>query len=437
MTATTDLDRLITSWLDSDGPRDVDPSRLAETFALTAVSRQRRTVVPFLGPQPWPRSRVRRINVRLFAVAALIGLLVIAGAILLAGTYRRPPTLLGIVEPGPRMAEPVFAPHIVRLSDGGVMIAGTSPDRRVHVEAVDPATGRFQLVPGFDGPASNGGVSLTALPDGSALLVVPHFGAADGSHGEGGAFRITSSGSLAIGFGPDLGDPGAPGIQALGNRAGRLRADGLVEWVDPVPWSGEPAVLFDPATNTFSSQNRAAAVAMPAGYQDVYVATAVPVAGERWLIGGTDNATIFDPATGETRPLRLPIGELGSTTSTIVDHAELLRDGRVFITGSDAGIYDPRDASFIPGPPDLDPTFLLALHDGRLLLAAVRGDPITAAPAFLVLFDPADGSYRQLGDAPLAPETAIAELPDGSLFAVVGTPDGLAAGDAGSTWTMR
>jgi hypothetical protein len=437
MNATTDLDRLIASWLDSDGPRDVDASRLAETFALTAVSRQRRPVAPFIGPQRWPRSGARRASLRAVAVAAVLTLLAIAGAVILAGALRRPPTLLGIVEPGPRMAQPVFGPRIASLGDGRVVVAGTSLDGLLHVETRDATTGRFALAPGLDGLPSNGSLSLTSLPDGSALLVVAPFSSMTGRRGEGGVFRIGTSGNLQLPFRPALAEPNGAAWQPLTSWPARLREDGRVEWRPPARWSAERIVLFDPATNVFTSQDPTTAIHAPAGYQDRFVNTALPIAGNRWLIGGTGEATIFDPTTGEARPIRLPIGELGSTTTTIVDHAELLVDGRVFITGSDPGIYDARDASFLRAPLDLDLSFVLALRDGRLLLDGARGDPIAAGPASLYVFDPADGSYRQLGEVRLAEGTTITELPDGSLFAAVGTADGPGGGDAGSTWTMR
>jgi len=59
MNASTDFDRLLTSWLENAGPADVRPETVGKALAQARTFRQRGRVASFLvGPAAWPRLRL-------------------------------------------------------------------------------------------------------------------------------------------------------------------------------------------------------------------------------------------------------------------------------------------------------------------------------------------------------------------------------------------
>ena len=110
MTALTDFERLVASWLETTGPADVDPDVIEAAFLEAAGTRQRRPL-PIVGSQALPTMRVA---IAPYVAAALIVTALIAGAILAAGGRPAPP-------PPPRvLASPAASVAAAPTSAAGV-----------------------------------------------------------------------------------------------------------------------------------------------------------------------------------------------------------------------------------------------------------------------------------------------------------------------------
>jgi hypothetical protein len=337
------------------------------------------------------------------------------------------------VEAGPTMAKPVYLPQLVATPDGGVLVAGTGPGQFVHAESLASGAGSFTTVWDPGGLVASG-VAMASLRDGSAVLVVPPTDSQFGPKGDGAVVRFQGATKIVGPVDPAIGWR----AKAVLNSTPTQGDDGRVTWTPLCPWCGSPSIVYDPATNGLSLKTTTPAVVLSSGPTDFPINDAIPIEGGRWLIGTTASATIYDPATGQFHPLQLPTGTPGNPSTTVLQHAAPLADGRIFLTGSDNGVWDPLDGSFVRSPQVAIMSYRLTLRDGRVLLAVSAADPLGPnQPIGLSLFNPADDSYQPVGGGPVPPSTTFVQRSDGSIFGVTGLPDDGTAGQGGATWLIH
>ncbi|MGH9794063.1 MAG: Kelch repeat-containing protein [Candidatus Acidiferrales bacterium] len=232
------------------------------------------------------------------------------------------------------------------LGDGRVLIAGglegdnTFFGSAQTAEIYDPATQSFS--PAGDMPIQAAFHTASVLLDGT-VLVAGGWGSnvITGSTCPGAGTGIATFGPASNTFsaGPNLASPRA-GHTATTLNDGRVLITG---GVDPCDFSGFPAasataVVFDPATSSFSSEKFMRE--QRSGHSATLLAD-----GKVLVVGST--AELFDPATGSfaiTGDPIVPSG--GSTVSPFVPsggrRATRLSDGRVLFvgSGSTAEIYE-------------------------------------------------------------------------------------------------
>jgi hypothetical protein len=299
------------------------------------------------------------------------------------------------------------APHALALADGRVLVVGNDQGAEIG----DPSTGTWSAVAGLNNPRTN--FAMVLLSDGRAMVV-------------GGMNDIDQSYLSAFIF-----DPAAPD-------AGWVMAKGLLRTARTDPAA---VVLRDGRVLVVGGYFRVAPEYGRTPGADVGLASyRQPGTGGGVVTDvsppfvGTAMATaeLFDPGTGqwsETGPM---------TYARYGAAAALLADGRVLVVGSQcpnyggevavdhracatAEIYDPANGRFaLTGSlPELDltgydyphsqdstadppPRFmgtLVPLPDGGAALIAKYGSWHLAGTVIRSYrFDPAEGSWRQIGD---------------------------------------
>lgn len=337
--------------------------------------------------------------------------LVICGLVLATTACQAQPAATGsdvsaqVVRIG-EMAGPRAAHQATRLPSGKVLVtggcAGQCDVTLADVEVFDPATGRFESLPGM--AVARNSHAAVAMEDGVLVLG----GWSDREVTAGVELFDEASGRFTVIA--DMNQPRAvPRIVKLVD--GRvLVTGGQTAAMAPL----DSAEIFDPASGRFSATT-------PMGSPRV-AHTAVALADGRVLIAGgvparrgeaLRSAEIFDPATGSFEPT----GDMGFPCHK---HAAVrLADGRVLIIGgSDSGprsdryrsteLYDPATGRFSPGPDMSSQRY--KLPDGAVLLPS--GDVLVVAGAPQVeRFDSRAGRFVALSGELAGPhEFATATL---------------------------
>jgi hypothetical protein len=259
----------------------------------------------------------------------------------------------------------------VLLSDGRVLIVGGkgSDGDLASAELYDPTMGKFSATGSMIHARSY--PTATLLPDGRVL--------------------VTGGGHLGIGS------------------------------------SDSSAELYDRVTGTFSAtgsmaatRSDATATLLPDGHVLIAGGDSGDVSSSRPLA----SAELYDPKTGTFSPT----GSM--TVARALQHAVLLKDGRVLVEGgwapqggtASAELYDPATGKFSPtgSMPEAriyDTTTLLP--DGRVLIAGGIS-PESGQPSLLVsaeLYDPATGSFSSTGSMAYGRHDHTATLlPDGRVL---------------------
>ena len=377
------------------------------------------------------------VGIRLVLVGLL--LLAMAGAAVLVGSrlLAPPPAPLhGFIAPTGSLVEDVFHPQAALLPDGAVLVVGTTADKYLDVETYDPGQGSFSRVTLPERLRSNGSpIGLVRLADGSVLSVASKWGSIDGTTGGGFALRydpVKKSIRQSRGI-PSSGDPSADDAAwAFAARPPRVLPDGRVRW-DSVTWS-QPSVVYDPATDTFST--------LPAPGQPppdrVPAQVAVRLADGRYLLlGGSPDeggpVAIYDAATGVAKTLPTSLVDGGQYSGT------LLSDGRVLVLGTSTGIFDPRTERLedIAIPESFQ--FRLWLPDGRALLQS--DDQVMSSGAHggshAWTFDPSTDAFAQVGTADVTGATSWTLLADGRVLLVGVDPAHLSDVVGRSAWILH
>jgi hypothetical protein len=378
------------------------------------------------------------VGIRLVLVGLL--LLAMAGAAVLVGSrlLAPPPAPLhGFIAPTGSLVEDLFHPQAALLPDGAVLVVGTTADKYLDVETYDPGQGSFSRVTLRERLRSNGGeIGLVRLADGSVLLVASKWENNDGTTGGGFALRYDpvkksirrSSGLRSTGgAAADYADWG------FASRPATVLPDGRARWDSVIPWS-RPSVVYDPATDTFST--------LPASGQPppdrVPAQVSVRLADGRYLLlGGSPDeggrVAIYDAATGVAKTLPTSLVDGGPYSGT------LLPDGRVLVLGTSTGIFDPRTERLedIAIPESFQ--FRLWLPDGRALLQS--DDQVMSSGAHggshAWTFDPSTDTFARVGTADVTGATSWTLLADGRVLLVGVDPAHLADVVGRSAWILH
>jgi len=255
--------------------------------------------------------------------------------------------------------------------------------------------GNFTAVGSMTVPRANS--TATLLPDGRVLIV-------------GGG----QSGPTAELYNPPTGTFQASTANILGPlvllNTGELLDTGTAQ-------------LYDPKTDSTT----------PTGHllvnQVIWAASLL--ANGKALVLGTNDAEVFDPASGSFASAGLYAAALGNLLTTAIT----LADGRVLVLGSDPPqLFDPATSSFsttgslfATGLYGMDLYSATLLKDGRVLVAGGMGDWRTAAA---VLYDPKTGTFTTTGSMNDARDAhAAVLLADGQVLILGG--DGWACSGTG------
>jgi len=430
MIGENEFDRLLTSWLETEGPQDVSTDVVEAALASARRQGQLGGWLDGLLGRGWPadptgiwspggRRLVTLVLVGLLTVA-LVGAGILVGATLLDQTQAIPvpttvpaPTAVSVpTQAGVRSGPPRFSttgsmavarqyPTLIKLKGGRVLILGGSgleAGTVAEMEVYDPATDSFSAAGTM--PSQEGGYSATLLDDGRVLIA----GGNDPTKTRSDGPSFTRGVMTAQLYDPSTGSFVPTGSMKVGRQshdALRLR-DGRVLVVD---WGGR-SELYDPRTGTWS--------VLP----DVLVGgsadSQVLLGDGRVLRVRGDGAAIFAPATlswSETGAPRVARNQ--SWTLTALSDGGALLAGGTRNDGSPmvlAERFDPATNAFLPTGPltfARDQPSAISLADGRVLILGFSAEGITAAE----LYDPRSESFLIVSD-PGAPDIASGVLLD-------------------------
>ncbi len=384
MNATTDFERMVSSWLEDDGPTRLRSSVVDDAFTKArGVSQRRRIRGWSIGVASWPTRRAtgRPLGAFRLAVVILLLALLAAGAVFVGRELLRdedaiPRELLGRLTTSATLTGVRSGRLAVALPEGRVFVAGEVDDGSI-AEIVDLATGSTVPIPGNETPFSPTGAA--ALPDGSILLI-----GVSGDHGDSGVARIV--------------DPST----------GRVVSDAAMT-----------AARYEPAIARLADGR-------------VLVSGGMTSSDTPELLA---SAEVFDPATGAFEAT-------GPMVVARARHAmEPLDDGRLLVVGGDAPKdqianpvlaierYDPSDGQFerigqlAPRRAYGHQVAPVRLLDGRVLIVGVPGEQYCGRhgtdPIVTEIFDPVTSTLSAGYRIPHSITTAAA-LPDGRVLVTGG-----------------
>jgi N-acetylneuraminic acid mutarotase len=283
------------------------------------------------------------------------------------------------------------AAAIAVLADGRVLVAGgldsanaTLVDARIY----DPMANTCTTVASM--PSARSSHTLTLLPSGRLLAV--------GGYNSSGL----QTPNVFL-FDPSVGASGSwvtlPTLaMARADHTATLLADGRVLIFGGSPPSATITTsveIFDPATNTWSSQ-------LVPNSRGVSLATALLENGQLLLAGGAENGSlasflpsgVYDPLTGSftNRPMATP--RAGATATLLANGKVLVVGGQASVTTflASAELFDPATQNWTTTPPlayarDVHTATLLA--SGEVLVAGGRDSPTTSE-----IYDPVSNTWR-------------------------------------------
>jgi hypothetical protein len=327
------------------------------------------------------------------------------------------------------------------LRDGRVLLAGRG-EQRVSADLFDPGSGVFTSVDSF--PSDLDLYSAAPLRDGRLLFLGPvghawlydpptgTFDPVEGATvaGPDSATPLLDGRVLILGFDPEDRDSAAelfdpvtdtftpvegaapyasgPALRTLDGRILILGSDNAGELV--------PAV-YDPAGGTFARIGEIDPGPWRAASSTLLADGRVLLAGGQMWVGGSTQASLFDPVTGKSTPT-------GAMIEPRYDHsATLLPDGRVLIAGggssrridgrnglvvlASAELYDPVTGTFTPtGAMTAARRRHTAtlLPDERVLIVGGLATPTTDQSPLVSaeLYDPATGTFSRIGSVVVA-----------------------------------
>lgn len=456
MSATTDFEHLVTSWLEADGPSALRPSVVDDAISRARGRSQRRRIPGWAGGAgSWPTHgvTVRPTGAFRLALALLLVTVIAAGAAIVGRELSRdedtiPPELLGRLTTSASLTGLRSGRLMVAMEDSRVLVAGEVEDGSI-AEVVDLATGSTVSVPGSGIPFTPTGA--IALPGGAILLT--------GVSGADGVARVldpvtgqiaSTAAMTAVRY--------EPAIARLAD--GRVLVSGGVTSND-TPASLASAEVYDPATGAFEAVGPLV-VARSGHAMTTLMDGRVLVSGgtsltERPLSAGAQpeqvstqalDVEIYDPARGEFER----VGVLDRATPRIWGGSESvapirLPDGRVLIFRGQDGQYCGRHGTdpiattlFAPTSGTLaaghriphNITTAATLPDGRVMVTGAWTYGTCQAgteyidDAWIGIHDPITGVTLESRD----PRTGVASLAvdtDRAYLVSVALPDGRVA----------
>jgi hypothetical protein len=473
MTAMTDFDRLVTSWLETAGPTRPDDAVVESALTAARRRRRRRGAAAWLtGPAPWPATRtVGPIDgqlVRILIVALIAIALVAASFVVGSRLLRNSP--LPFTSDRARFVSLGVVPNrmdvtsVDLLADGRVLLTGprwdlVSPSGENWtgwtLTIWNPATKEFGTFPRAlrppqppdTVPSSKPVDRVIPLEDGRVLVI-------DGWEGP-----LGPTASIEL-FEPRTGTYAAGGsltAPRLSMASIRL-ADGRVlfsggeppekDHLPPNTVDGEPALataeLFDPDSTSSSPTGSMGSARLGHAMKEL-------ADGRILVLGGSDgsevtshllrSAEIYDPTSGAFSPT----GSMARARGYFKVPPVGLADGRVLIIGGSGGdgastfdsssemlrtgpvtteIYDPIIGTFVAGPPlPHEPSTATVLEDGVVLLTGTWSESHQKARmvpssqrdehhyAWTGLFDPTTGATREIAPPEGATVSSIAPSP--------------------------
>ncbi|MFL5675758.1 MAG: Kelch repeat-containing protein, partial [Chloroflexota bacterium] len=401
MTSEREIDRLLDFYFD-DGRDELADRVIDAALAEIDHTRQRRAM-----RVPW-RFRTMTMPLRL-ATAALIGALVLGGALLLTGGGSRPSTAVPTASPGPVWTvtgkPPVDRGNAlvdVQLKDGRVLLAGGSS--ATSSELYDPATGTWANT----GALHVGrGYAIAARLDGGKVLVAggSDTGSAELFDPTTGAWTLT----------------GKP-IENRGQGFGITLADGKVLAAGGGNIGGNSsAELFDPASGTWTATGSMTMVrAGPLGITRLTDGRVLVTGG---FADPDTSAELYDPT---SRQWTATAGQM--TTGRKDEQSSItLTDGRVLVCGgrpSSCDLFDPTKRTFTAtGPLKWSYSDLLVLNqlaNGKVLLVGGGSSASSTGMATAQLFDPTTANWTAV-DQPMGQTKFVRSahlLRDGTVLVV-------------------
>jgi hypothetical protein len=395
MNATTDFERMVSSWLEDDGPSQLRSSVVDEALTRARGRSQRRRIRGWaVGVASWPTRGATRRPMGAFRLAVVILLLALlaAGAVFVGRELLRdddaiPRELLGRLNTSATLTGVRSGRSVVALPEGRVLVAGEVEDGSI-AEIVDLATGSTVSIPGSEIPFMPTGAAV--LPDGGILLTGV-------SRDQGVARVVEPANGRVVSQAAMTAARYEPAITRLAD--GRVLVSGGSTSTH-TPESLASAEVYDPATGAFAPTGPMAVAreghAMTTLRDGRVLVSGGSTTAPRSLSGGSQaeqvssqalDVELFDPARGVFERVNLldrVTPRMGRGSESVAPVR--LPDDRVLIFRGQDGqycgrhgtdpiataIFDPTSGTLSAGHPiPHNITTATALPDGRVLVTGV------------------------------------------------------------------